>query len=154
LDLEVHDGMVTDPRGSLAEEWERLNGRIANWETLRATIRNVGEALFAALVRDEPVHVRYQQEMSKVEASWRGQSPVILHLRMSFANAVLARWPWDLPYAGGRTLFLSASDHVVISRSLGGEDLKAPPDWRPPLRLLVVMASPLVARQPDWRLPA
>jgi 3',5'-cyclic AMP phosphodiesterase CpdA len=93
----------------------------------------IGKQLFRALFHD---HVRD----SYVEA--RGATRTRLRLRLWFDVPELQALPWELLYDAGRHEFLALSSKALITRYLSVPQGTPPLAIKPPLRLLVVTASP------------
>lgn len=146
--------LTSDKYVRLRDACSRLNVRIGEWDSFRDHLQTVGNDLFKMLFGDAITRSIYVKRIQDVEASWRGQRPEMFHLRLSVANDDLAQLPWELLYDEGRKLFLNASEHVFVSRALEDSEVRPGGCWRPPLRLLVVMASPLLATQPGSLQPA
>jgi formylglycine-generating enzyme required for sulfatase activity len=105
-------------------------------QTSSTTAEQVGGRLFAALF-PERVRQRWESSRSLVETEGKG-----LRLRLRFKDAPFEAWPWELLFDSDRHQFLSQSTSTPIVRYL---DLAQPvPRLRatPPLRMLVVIASP------------
>jgi formylglycine-generating enzyme required for sulfatase activity len=102
--------------------------------------------MFDALLRDPSINALYSEGMESVRAARRaGNAAATMHLHLVVPDRLMTL-PWELLFDRRDRLFLAAADYVCISRSPDGT-VRQPKSWTPPLKLLVVLATPV----PGWR---
>jgi CHAT domain len=102
-----------------------------------ATIKAFGGQLYRALFHDH-LEVSLLRSMSEANAKGAG-----LRIRLRLSDAPeLAELPWEFLYDQTRNRFLSLSDRTPLIRFLEVSDPPRPLPVRPPLQILVMIASP------------
>jgi hypothetical protein len=112
---------------------------LALWTGLAnlAAAKAFGTRLFEAVFRDE---VRACLRSSRDEADERGAG---LRLRMRLTSTPdLAGLPWECLYYAERNLFFTLSNKTPLVRFLDLAEPTKPLRVKPPLRMLVIVASP------------
>jgi len=136
--VEIETPLAGDAQGILELPWTagELRQRLIRLEygpTDREFLAGTGHDLFQALFQGH-VRDRYREALGRAEAG--------LRLRLRLDPLELQALPWELLYDAERDEFLALSGRVQVTRYLavprGTPPLRVPP----PLRLLVVTASP------------
>ncbi len=102
-----------------------------------AAIKEFGGTLFTALFKND-VYTTY---VTSLNLAFQDRKRLRIRLRMSEVPE-LARLPWEFLYDASRDEFLSLSIHTPIVRYIDLMHRVLPLAIEPPLRVLVVIASP------------
>ena len=131
--------------------WNAIARDTCQYRGTRDLAMEAGRILFDALLGSPAVYPLYLEALETVRAARREEcAAAVLHLWIAAPDS-LAVLPWELLFDARAQFFLGGSDHVSISRCPEPDgDLVPPRRWAPPLKLLLVMASP----SPGWDLPA
>ncbi|GEM_PF-1344378 len=116
------------------------------WKKLHRPAGTAGNILFSALMDNVQVQGLYRIALAEA----RSHSSA-LNLWLTFDQQDLSELPWELLYDPVERLFLSAADDIAIARMPGDEQTSYFENWRPPLRLLVVLPTPSLAAWPKLR---
>ena len=126
---------------------ESLAEGVFEWKSLRNDAIESGTILFSILMEYPAVEECYRSTLRIVEKNRSENSlSTILSLRLHFEQEALRNLPWELLFDPQKGIFLSAASHISIGRGLTSEPRQP---MRPPLRLLVMLATPALARWPD-----
>jgi ligand-binding sensor domain-containing protein len=108
--------------------------RLRQGETNEATLRFLGESLYAGLFSPTAeTHLRKHAALGR-----RG-----VRLRLRFEDTPsLAALPWEFLHGGDDLRFLAVQADVALVRDLSPEKAEGAPRTRPPLKLLVAWAMP------------
>ncbi|MFO0877894.1 MAG: CHAT domain-containing protein [Gemmataceae bacterium] len=138
--------------GPMRDAWQHLTPRLQELEQVLADGINVagmsphlihrlqeslGTLLFEAIFQG-PLHTAYQQAYTQARQHHAG-----LHLRLQLHES-LQNLPFELLYDPDHRLFLAANIFTTLVRSTPGIAVSGP-EIKYPLRLLVVIASPVDA---------
>jgi WD40 repeat protein len=104
-------------------------------------IKDFGDRLYSALFRDD-LRVSLERSLSEAAAKSAG-----LRLRLRLSDTPeLAELPWEFLYDRARNRFVCLSDRTPLVRFLEVPDPPRPLAVSPPLRVLVMISSPLDPR--------
>lgn len=121
------------------DDLERTLVEMEEWKTSGRSLVDFGTRLFNALFTDD-VRARFAESVGRVARDDAG-----LRIRLRFDPPELQELPWELLYDPEKREFLVLSKRALVTRYLHVPRPTPPLEVKPPLRLLVVTATPT-----DW----
>lgn len=119
---------------SILEKYKYVKDNLDKWMSFNKPAREIGTMLFDGLVAsDENTMSLYRDVLDK-----SSQVEIILDLGYEKLRCL----PWELMFDSEKERFVTSLGRVSVTRLVRKEGLLKSPPWRPPLRVLAVVASP------------
>ncbi|MCA9955308.1 MAG: winged helix-turn-helix domain-containing protein, partial [Anaerolineales bacterium] len=134
-------GQLQDIEQTFAPVTELGYERLARLRDLASSPEDtleIGQRLFSVLMR-EP---NYEMVRRSLEAA-RSRGKAGLRLRLQLDDPSLQAYPWELCHDGRSYIFNNPDQPILLQRTIGVENVQAPPPLPRPVRLLVAIAAPV-----------